>query len=185
MENMNLPVQREAARAELPSGPLLQGEAQTSELRRWEVVLAYNLQPPLRLRQDYWWLEVLAESAQAARLVAWDWVRRNPDTRFECTDWIRLAAGHPESVQVAGDPYPLPVQWQVPMPSNWPLEMPLRHPATGIRVGFRDPRDPSELGIAEENFALIRHLPASSADLVCLVPLVENIAEANLSATQR
>lgn len=170
---------RQSVAQSIPREPLVQLGIATSELSRWEVVLAYNLDSSGRRRQDFWWLEVLSDTPLSAKEVAWEWVRRNPDKNFECTDWVRLAGQHIGFVQIEGDPQPLPLQWHVPLPEGWPLSSPVRHPATGLRIGFRDPRGIEEFNIypsLEGRFALLRHLPASSADLLCLVPLVQDLS---------
>lgn len=172
-------ISRQSVAKSIPREPLLQGGVATSELLRWEVVLAHNLNSFDRRRQDFWWLEVLSDTPSAAKEVAWEWVHHNPDKNFECTDWVRPASEHISFVQIEDDPHPLPVQWHVPLPEGWPLSSPVRHPVTGLRIGFRDPRSTENLKIypsLEGRFALLRHLPASSADLLCLVPLVQDLS---------
>lgn len=163
----------------LPKEPLLEENLARDELSRWEAVLAYNIAPPGREKQDFWWLEILASSPHSAEEVAWQWVQRNPDKQFECTGWVRPASEHRALVQIEDDPHPISILWQIPLPENWPLGKPIRHPATGIRIGFRDPRGLEEFSIHPPlggDFVPVRHLPSSGADLVCLLPLVYDLS---------
>lgn len=179
---MELRLQRQRARQALPDKPL---RAPGDNLQRWEVVLAYNLQHPLRFRQDYWWLEVLASGPLAARSAGWEWVRQQDETRFECTDWIRPGGSHLKHTYLGSDPVPLPIEWDVPLPRGWQPDTPVRHPATGKRLGFVSPEPPPLLRPEPEGeFYLIRHLPASQSDFVCLLPQVESAHEILLSQTQ-
>ena len=176
---MDLELQRKRAQAELPRKPLL---LQGRNLQRWEVVLAYNLEYPLRFRQDYWWLEVLAEGPLQARAAGWEWVRSQGETRFECTDWVRPGSTHLRATYLGRDPLPLPIEWDVPLPGGWEPDTPVRHPATGRRLGFVSPDPlPPLRPEPEGDFYLLRHLPASGSDLVCLLPRVESTHEILLS----
>lgn len=177
---MDLHSQRKRASGELPEGALVQEGPR--QLSHWDVVLAYNLESPLRFRQDYWWLEVFAEDPLAARWVAWDWVRSSGSERFECTDWVRPASHHLEKTRIPGERFYLPIHWSVPLPGGWSPGTPVRHPASGRRLGFVVPGKLPRLDpVPDGEFYLLRHLPASGATAVGLLPIVEDVHRARLN----
>jgi hypothetical protein len=182
MLQQSLQEQREHVSELLPSDPLRDFGSLTSELRRYEAVLAYNLEHPYRYCQDYWWLEVLAEGPRAARTVAAEWVAEREDPRFECTDWVRLATPHVAVVRIPGDPEPLAVNWSVPVDEAWREGTIIRHPISGNRLGFiaEETREKAVLEMLQPRIAgsyrLLQHRPTSSADIVCLVPAVSSAA---------
>lgn len=140
-------------------------ERTSSYLKAYEVVLAYNLQPPLRREQGYWWLETLAEDPTQARDMAREWVRSQEDKMWECTDWVRGAGPHPPSREFKGET--LPLYWSSPVEEGSPNGVAIRDPGSGRRLGFFFP--------GEEGFGLLRKRQAESSQAVGWVPMVHVI----------
>jgi hypothetical protein len=176
--DQSLEIQRGRVAELLPDDPLRDMGSLTSELFRYEVVLAYNLEHPYRYCQDYWWLEVLADSPRAARTVAVEWVAAGSDPRFECTDWVRLATPHVAVVRIPSDPEPVIVDWGMPVDDAWAEGTPIRHPISGNRLGFIASRrkEGALLDLIrpelQGDYRLLQRRPAESSAIVCLVPAV-------------
>lgn len=180
MIEQSLQEQREHVSDLMPSDPLRDFGSLTSELRRYEVVLAYNLEHPYRYCQDYWWLEALAEGPREARTVAAEWVSEQEDPRFECTDWVRQATPHVAVARIPGDPEPIHVNWGVPVDEDWREGTLIRHPITGNRLGFIAPEEQERrlLEVLRPQirgpYRLLLSRPVVSSDMVCLVPAVSS-----------
>lgn len=140
-------------------------EREISDLQAYEVVLAYNLQPPLRSQQGYWWLETLASGPMEAREIARSWIRDKDHSMWECTDWVRPAGPHPATKDYQGDA--LPIFWSAPVEEGSPKGLAVRDPANGRRLGFLF----DSLG----EYGLLRDRQAESSKALGWAPLVHAV----------
>jgi hypothetical protein len=145
-------------------------------LTMYEVVLAYNLDPPNRWTQAYVWLDVLAASEQRALAAAREAVL-SEGSEFEETGLLRpsgmhrLAAGR---VPTRGND-PIPVRWDVPVIRGRHVGSIVREPIYGMRLGFMADLRTTAYFLSEDEqreFALLVRKPVPHADPVCLCPWV-------------
>jgi hypothetical protein len=168
---------------ELPDQPLRGGEGAETEMGSFEVIVAYNLDPPLRYAQEYFWLEVLAPDEREAVATAARWVLR-AEEGFEATDWVRPAAEHEQSIGSDHRGEPLPVAWNLPLDSGVEPRTPIRDPRSGLRVGFVADPEAEKRWLPREaagRYRLITRKPVAAADPVCLAPLVTSIGPSQLT----
>lgn len=150
--------------------PELAGSAgeQRADVEVFDVVLAENLDPPFRHIQRYLWLETLAVSPEAAVRLALDWCEQD-GRGLEVTGMLR------EGSLRAPDLHGLPVNWSLPVELRVPPGTPVRHPVSGLRVGFV--ATPAAEGAhlpadAAGRYRLLTRKPTDHSAPVCLAPLV-------------
>lgn len=138
----------------------------------FEVLLARNVFFPYRYSQEYIWLEVLAADIAQAVELAGQWVLV-ADNSFENTGLARPGSTHPEHTRI-GD-WTLPVRWDMAVEESLAAFSEVRHPQTGIRIGFLAPDNFQE---ALDEMAtpgrcrLLLKKPTRTALPVCLIPAV-------------
>lgn len=169
----------DAARNALPERPLeAPADAEATTLTQFEVVLAYNLDPPYRWLQEIFWLEVLATSEDEAVRTAAEWTARAPGGRnFEPTDYVRRSSPHERSLGVNHEGRPLEVNWNLPVDEDLPPNWLLRDPITGFRIGFlaRPEAEARWLGAeGRHRYRLVMRKPVLDTEPVCLAPIVRN-----------
>lgn len=169
------------ARSLLPQAPLRIEDSAT--LSQFEVVLGYNLDPPYRYAQEIFWLEVLARDPKEALQIATEWVTR-ADGEFEVSDMVRRSSPHERSLGVDHEGKPLKVNWSLPVSAEMPAHSLIRDPMTGFRVGFLAVPELEERWLPEEGrgrYRLVVRKPTSTADPVCLAPIVIDLAPVKIS----
>jgi hypothetical protein len=164
----------EKAKAAIPSKPLSQD---STEVEPFEVVVALNLDPPYRYSQEYFWLEVLAKTKKEAVKTAFEWLREQPDTDgFEVTGFVRRSMVH--ETEIGLESKNLQVSWNLPIEKNTSPGTMIRHPGTGIRIGFVAGLNDEERVLPESFrgiYRLISRKPSPGADPVVLAPIVDLI----------
>jgi hypothetical protein len=164
----------------LPTLPL-HAESGGIDLHSFDVAIAVNLDAPYRHAQDILWLQILAADMHAAALTARTWVLA-ASSAFETTGLVRHTFPHPLSIN-DNDGNPLPIFWNTPVLADAPAATVVRHPITGLRIGFvaheraRERYLPSS---ASEAFRLLTSKPTASSPAVGLAPTVWQVL--NLSA---
>lgn len=146
-------------------------------MKKYEVVLAFNLQPPYKYSQEYFWLEVLAADPKTAIRVASDWLR-DSESEFEITSFVRESAPHDYEVRGLHGNQSLRVSWNLPIEDGLPAGTMIRNPITGMRIGFLASEEDEAKILPEEvreNYRLIIRKPAKGADLVILAPIVSRV----------
>lgn len=141
---------------------------------RFEVVLAYNIRSPYRYSQEYFWLEVMSSSASDAVNLAFDWYLEQKPQDFEFTGFVRKMSPHVLDLDLLRGN--IRVSWDIPIERSLAPGTMVRHPSTGIRIGFvaSDPErflKTEDLGL----YRLISRKPAPGADPVILAPIVDLI----------
>lgn len=166
-----------AARSALPEQPLLAtATVEPTTLTQFEVVLAYNLDQPYRWSQEFYWLEVLADSELAAVRTASEWTTRAPGD-FEPTDYVRRSSPHERSLGLNHEGQPLPVNWNQPIDEDLPPNWMIRDPNNGFRIGFLARPEAEARWLAPEGrdrYRLIMRKPVVDTEPVCLAPIVKN-----------
>jgi hypothetical protein len=140
-------------------------------MQRYEVAIAYNVDPPYRHSQDYLWLQVAAQDKESANLTARQWVLKT-SADIESTGMVRVATPHVKSIQGRQE---LSVLWNIPLSDDWPDYFPIRDPVTDVRIGYLAPKNISDLWIPGDQcdiFALIIRRPYSKGLPVGVGPLV-------------
>jgi hypothetical protein len=162
------------AQGVIPNQPLSQDSA---EVEPFEVVVAFNLDPPYRYSQEYFWLEVLAQNQKEAIKTSFDWLREQPDTDgFEITGFVRRSMVH--ETEINWGLKRLQISWNLPIAKNTVPGTMVRHPGTGTRIGFIASRADEEKTLPKSVqgiYRLISRKPAPGADPVVLAPVVELI----------
>jgi hypothetical protein len=159
------------ARDALPAAPVRDGDG--IRLERFEVALAFNLDPPYRHAQDVFWLEVLAEHPRHACAVARSWVLGRAEP-LESTGLVRRSTAHPHSVGYDHAGRPLRVAWNIPVCADAPVHSVMRDPASGLRVGFIAHPAAARRWLpvsAAGAFRLLSRKPTSSSEPAALAPL--------------
>lgn len=153
-------------------------EAQASEaLERYEVVVAVNLDPPMRYSQELYWLEVLAADELGALNAASEWAAA-AGPQIEATGMLRRSSPHDKVLGVNHLGKPLPIAWHLPVRDDAPENLPVRDPATGLRIGFiaRPEAEARWLPAGAAGiYRLVVRKPVAEADPVCLAPLVRSL----------
>ena len=140
----------------------------TTDLHHLEVVIAWNLDMPYRYAQEYFWLEVFAENDRRAVDIAQKWALEAGEA-FESTDLVRDCAEHLLST---GE---LSISWGLPLPDDTPIYAPVRHPDSGLRIGFRAGEKNRRIYLPdalEQGLELVVAKPTKQGLPVCVVPLV-------------
>lgn len=160
----------------LPSQPVVSGQGDVIKLKAWEVVLAYNLEPPFRYSQEFFWLEVLALNQTDALSTARQWSFNAPEN-FEVTDLIREAAYHQPSIGFKENGKPILVQWNIPIEADNQDWLLIRNPITGGKVGFlANQEGQSKYAIPEaKGYLIVLRRPVVQSEPICWVPIVQRI----------
>jgi hypothetical protein len=164
---------RGALAQELPDHPLT-ADTDTIDLEQFEVVVAYNLDPPYRYSQEYFWLEVLAADEKTAIQTAIDWVV-DAGENFESTAFLRHSTPHHNSLGRNHRGEPLEIAWNLPVHDQMPPNAMVRDPVSGLRIGFIASPEVEAVWVpkeAQDRYRLIVRKPVRGADPVCLAPLV-------------
>jgi hypothetical protein len=161
----------------LPSQPVVSENGDSVQLKAWEVVLAYNLEPPFRYSQEFFWLEVLAIDQKEALATARQWSFDAPEN-FEATDLIRKASYHQPSIGFHSNGQPILVQWNIPVEKenqDWLL---IRNPITGGKVGFLADHQGQEKYRTDqsEGYLIVLRRPVVESEPICWVPVVDRIS---------
>jgi hypothetical protein len=152
-------------------------------LENFDVAVAVNLDEPYRHAQDILWLQVMAVDAQAAAESARDWVLTAPSS-FEATGLVRRASAHLTAMGTDGTGRPLAIFWSAPVLASSPPASVVRHPVSGLRIGFvAHPRAEQRWlpAAAVGEFRLLTRKPTMSSDPAGLAPLVWRATDATLS----
>lgn len=158
---------------------LIEPEVVGTKVDKFEVVIAFNLQPPYRFSQEYFWLEVLAENEKAAVKTAEEWARIS-EVAFEITPLVRKSYPHDFQIGIGIKNKPLRVSWNLPIEKGTEVGTMIRHPATGARVGFLAyPEDEKKWLLNSQSglYRLIVRKPSRNADPVVIAPVVTNILQ--------
>lgn len=152
----------------------IEADIGATELHHLEVVVAWNLDMPYRHAQEYFWLEVFASDAKQAVDMAATWALEAGEA-FESTDLVRQA--HPHILEFGKDEknLSLKVAWGLPLPSETPTYAPVRHPGSGIRIGFRASQAARERFLPDADryqLELVTAKPTDTSRPECVVPLV-------------
>jgi hypothetical protein len=165
--------ERFAVEQRLPDAPI-QADPATTAIRRFEVVVAYNLDPPYRYAQEFFWLEILAVDERAAVEAAERWVI-DVDDHFEATDLVRQASHHERVLAHSYTGLPLEVAWNLPVLADDPDWQPLRSPVSGTRIGFLSDAVTEQRWLTPEaagRFRLVMRKPSTDSEALFVAPIV-------------
>lgn len=176
---MSLPASELQQRAQeaaqqLPSAPLKVLPEEDLHLQHFEVAIAVNLDFPYRYTQDVLWLEIIAADAREAVRATTMWVLQAPQT-FESLGLVRPAGAHETTLGFDHHDEPLLVFWNAPVRDDTPPAAVIRHPVTGLRLGFVALPSAEEEWLpdaARGRFRLLTRKPTPSSDPAGLAPLV-------------
>jgi hypothetical protein len=161
----------------LPDQPVVSDNGSTVQLKAWEVVLAYNLEPPFRYSQEFFWLEVLAIDEYQALATARQWSFDAPEN-FEATDLIRPSSYHQPSIGFHDNGRPIMVQWNIPIEANNQDWLLIRNPITGGKVGFLANQEGQEKYSTPESegYLIVLRRPVVQSEPICWIPIVQKIS---------
>lgn len=144
-------------------------------LHIWDVVVARNLIPCSRAKQEYIWLEVGAASQLGALAKAKKWAFKN---NLEPTDMIRRKTPHHGFAGNLKSGRQAPILWHIPVISDMPCGMAVRNPVNGERVGYvAFPEDVETFNgeLKKENLILLMSRLSSGGEPIAVCPAVFSI----------
>lgn len=151
-------------------------EEHITEVDAFEAIIAYNLNPPLRSSQEYFWLEVTAKDINELRTLALDWAAA-AGNQFEFTGLYRKALPHINSLELL-DGTSCEVHWNLPMPEDMEDFALMRDPSSGERLGYAGSQFAQDKWISVEDqslFRIILRKTTGSSDPVLVAPIVKHV----------
>jgi hypothetical protein len=142
---------------------------------QWEVIVARNIDPPYRYSQEYLWLKVTASNQLQAVDQAQRWAEEN---NYEATDMVRLFRPHVQHYGHFVDGREAEVFWHLPVVSDMPPGSLLRHPVTGLRLGYLAwPSDEENFigDLHSQQYRIVSKKPSAGSLYLGLAPIVSSL----------